>query len=109
VFVRAHSNIEETGEIINISIDGLAFRHIKDRALESDIHRVDILSSDHLEQVADIPVRIINEFDEINENPIFLLPMRRCGVQFIELTTSQKQKLNDLLNKNTKNRHSPRS
>jgi hypothetical protein len=99
--VKTHDNLYvlsdfydgETGQIIDISEEGLAFRYIPDKNWSEDLKKVDIMSTDNFFYLKDLSVKVVSESDDINENPIYVLPTKRCSVKFVNLPESQKSQL----------------
>jgi hypothetical protein len=74
------------GQIINISMNGLAFEYIERRDKPIKVFKLDILyAQDAIE----------------SEIPLNTFTIRRCGVEFGELTSNQKSRLEFFLNKHT--------
>ena len=97
LFVLSDFYSGETGQIIDISEKGLAFRYIPYESWSDDLKKVDIFSSDKLIYLKDLPIKVICRLDEINEKPVYLLPTKRCGVKFDNPDDSQKSQLKDFI------------
>ena len=98
---KARSNL---GIITDISRGGLAFRYI-----EFDKHEIDlkeqvklaiICSSDNFHW-HDVPCEIIMDGHSPPEYSFSLLPMRKCHVQFDEMTSDQISQMEDIIAKYT--------
>jgi uncharacterized protein (TIGR02266 family) len=81
-FALLNSPFSEMGEIIDISMGGLAFRYTSDKALPKGSLVLDILCVDDGFQIGQVPVSTVAESVVSGE-------VRRRGVQFDQLTNRQ--------------------
>ena len=78
------------GQIIDISMGGLAFRYIANGKRTSESFLLDILISKDVFYLKKLPVVTVSDFYEMDEAiPFSVILMRRCGVRFAELTQSK--------------------
>lgn len=77
------------GEIIDISIDGLAFRYIAAKKRSELSFKLKILLADGSFSLDKVPSRTISDLEIGNEFSIDFTPIRRCCVQFARLTHDQ--------------------
>ncbi|MBW1743037.1 MAG: PilZ domain-containing protein [Deltaproteobacteria bacterium] len=80
------------GEIIDISMSGLAYRYLATEEQPNRARRLNIFLTEHDSYVADVPFDTVSDFRtcDISFTPV---TMRRSGVQFGELTHSQMSRL----------------
>ncbi len=80
-------------QIVDISIDGLAFRYVNGQKPSSGFYEVDILW-DHVDfNLMRLKLRTISDFQIPNGFLLGVIPVRRCGTQFVELTKDQISQL----------------
>jgi hypothetical protein len=82
------------GEIINISMGGLSFRYISDKALPKGSLALDLLCVDDGFQVAGLPAKTVVE-------SLLAGDVRRCGVQFDRLTDGQVSQVRHFIQAHT--------
>ena len=82
------------GQIIDISMGGLAFRYMANGKRTSGSFLLDILISNDIFYLKKVPVITVSDFYEIDEEMLFsVILMRRCGVRFGDLTQSKVSQL----------------
>lgn len=74
------------GTIMDLSENGLSFRYIHKKKQAVELSRLDILYSDKLIYIEHIPFRAVFDI-ELSVSDIFRI--RRCGIQFKQLTERQ--------------------
>jgi len=85
VFTPYH---EKLGHIIDISMDGLAFRYTDVGQPSNESSKLDMFFADNRFHLNKVPFKTISDY-EIDP----LMSFRRCGVQFGQLTDNQKIQL----------------
>jgi c-di-GMP-binding flagellar brake protein YcgR len=80
------------GNIVDISLGGLAFRYIPSPKASNRSSHIDILLTDGSFCLNKVPVQTISDF-EIDSETSIGLETRRCSVQFGDLTDNQKSDL----------------
>jgi len=95
VLIRS-KNIQERGFLIDISKAGASFEYAPGREI-SDTFIVDIISYNRNFRIERIPCRTVFETELKKENHL-LLKVRRIGVRFDTLTSSQFSDLVDFIN-----------
>lgn len=80
------------GNIVDISLGGLAFRYIPSPKASNRLSHIDILLTDGSFCLNKVPVQTISDF-EIDSETSVDLETRRCSVQFGDLTDNQKSDL----------------
>ena len=105
VFAAPRVGVQERKlwHIIDISMGGLAFRYIPIGDRLDEIYELDILTRDTLFSMEDVPLRSVADL-EITDEPPSRHILRRRSVQFGELTTSQRSKLEYLIEHHTEAR-----
>lgn len=92
--VRIDGILDSFFHIVDISSSGLAFRYLGSDKLDQEAGVVDIVHGDEI-TLRQIPFRAVSDC-EIDYG---LIPMRRRGVRFGELTESQKNDIDKLLSR----------
>lgn len=96
VFIVIGPHSTKVGRVIDVSPAGLAFRHV-DR--DEPLHGLCELDMFHIDNgfcLKTVPFKTIWDF-ESNESPLSFMRTRESGVQFGELTHSQKFQLEYLI------------
>ena len=91
----------KVGQISDISMDGLAFRIVNEDKQLSGTSTLDILISDQYSFLENLPVKIVSD---ITINSALLgtsMTIKRCGLQFGELSHEQRSQLGNLIRTNT--------
>ncbi len=85
------------GTIMDLSESGLSFRYIQKKRQPFELSQLDILYSDKLIYIDHIPFRAVFDIElpDISVSHIFRL--RRCGIQFKQLTERQSYLLKHLI------------
>jgi len=94
-FAVLRPDFTKIGKIKGISRDGLAFEYIAYEGQQKDASKMDIfLSEDGGLHLFQIPCKIIHDF-KVDDYPISTqhVEIRRCGLQFGELTEEQAAEL----------------
>jgi len=81
------------GQIIDISMGGLAFRYIAGEERSHQPSELEILWADCSFRLDKIPFETISDFKTANEVAYSFTTTRRCGVEFGELTLNQVSEL----------------
>lgn len=89
------------GQIINISKDGLAFDYIERQTKNIELFKLDILFAEDAFYLGKVLFRPIFDYAIASEIPLNTFTIRRCGVQFGELTAQQESKLEFFVNQHT--------
>jgi hypothetical protein len=90
------------GQITDISVGGLAFDYVgDDEGSSAELRELDILMLDGAFHLYNIPCRIISDLVTHQSHPGLTTNMRRCGVQFEELTVYQSGRLRYFIEKHT--------
>ncbi len=84
-------------QIIDISKGGLAFRYVHGQKPSNGLFEIDILW-DHIDlNLIKLKVRTISDYQIPNEFLLDVIPLRRCGAQFAELTKDQISQLENFI------------
>ena len=85
------------GQVEDVSMGGLSFRYMqikKESALFDAVHlffpRYDFF-------IKQIPMRVVTDIEELNQSPFQTITVRRCGIQFLELSTALRTELDFFL------------
>ena len=89
------------GQIINISKNGLAFDYIERQSKTINVFKLDILFAEDAYFLGKVLFRPIFDYAIVPEIPFNSFTIRRCGVQFGELTAQQESKLEYFVNQHT--------
>jgi hypothetical protein len=95
-FLRAPAN--KIGQIIDISLSGLAFCYFSTNGASRDADGLDLLADDGI-CLEDIPYTTINDFILPTEQPFSQITMRRRCVKFGHLTEKHQAHLQKIINK----------
>jgi hypothetical protein len=87
------------GKIKDISRGGLAFEYVTSEGRMEDSREIDIFISGARFHLTRVPAKAIYDTEIVNHGFTFapFVEMRRCGVQFGELTEVQASQLDDFL------------
>jgi hypothetical protein len=99
--VALRSDYVRLGHIERISMDGLEFRYVADMGPLSEPWELDIFFAGTAFYLYKVPFAAISDCETVNDTPFPSLPIRRCGVQFKELTPNQKNMLKYLIQEYT--------
>jgi hypothetical protein len=103
-FAVIKSKPVKMGQIINISTKGLAFDYIVRRGESTQVYKLDILFARDAFYLGKLLFKPVFDYAVDSEVPVDAFTIRRCGVQFGELTSHQKSRLEFFLNKHV---HTP--
>lgn len=90
----------ELGEIIDISIGGLAYCYFGKKAQSKESSRLDVLLSNGRSGVGDLPFTTVSDVKMYHDLPVGSLT-RRCSIAFGELTKNQRTALVRLIENHT--------
>lgn len=95
------SKPENLGKIKDISIAGLSFHYIENAMQPGKSFELDILFTDGMFCLANVPIRIISDFELAGDAPFDSITTRRGGVQFGKLSADQISQLEYFIRKHT--------
>ena len=81
------------GQIIDINNNGLAFDYIERRGEAMQVFKLDILYAQDTFYLGKLLFKPVYDYAIDSEVPVNSFTIRRCGVQFGELTAYQKSRL----------------
>ena len=90
----------KVGQIIDMSMHGLAFSYIADEGQSNSSFELGIFLADNSFHLRQIPFETISDV-KTNEVPLSSITMRRRGVQFGELTHNQISQLEYFIRNHT--------
>ena len=85
------------GQITDISRNGLAVRYVKNGEDSNELTELDIFNADFILYVDNIKAKSISDFEIIDKTFIGSKEMRRCGIQFEDLSRHQMSQLEDFI------------
>lgn len=86
-------------QIVDISRGGLAFHYVNGREVSNGLFEIDILW-DHVDlKLIKLKVRTISDHHVPNSFLLGVIPLRRCGVEFVGLTEDQMSRIEDFIRK----------
>jgi hypothetical protein len=88
-------------QIIDICKGGLAFRYAHDQKPSNGLFELDILWDHNNFKLIKLKVETISDYQIPNEFLLGVIPLRRCGVQFVELTKDQISQLENFIEKDS--------
>ena len=97
-FAVIKSKPVKMGQIINISTKGLAFEYIERRGESIRLFKLDVLFAEDAFYLGKLLFKPVFDFAVDSEVPVDSFTIRRCGVQFGELTAYQKSRLEFFVN-----------
>jgi len=100
VFVTLRPSDTGAGRLINISPAGLMFEYVTMNQPSIEATELEIFMTDNVFRLHEVPCQIVWDLP-IYKNLTFSLHMRRCGVQFGELTYSQISQLEYFIQNHT--------
>ena len=89
------------GQIIDISMDGLAFRYTARGERLHGSHQLEIVWGDCSVRLKNIPFKVISDLDTPNAAPLNSIETRRGRVQFGELRPDQISQLEYFIQNHT--------
>ena len=92
-FAASDTSPCEVGQIMDISMHGLAFCYIADKEETAIAFHLDIFLTQNGFYLRKVPVQTVWDLEMINTPPFSMVPMRRRGVQFGFLNSHQKRSL----------------
>jgi len=100
-FAAFGSHIKEIGQIIDISMGGLAFRYIADGDQLNESRELEIYLANNGFHLEKVPFNTISDFELTSEFPLSSIRMRRRGMQFGELLQTQVSQLEYFIQNHT--------
>jgi len=100
-FAVIKSKPVKMGQISNLSMNGLAFDYIESQGKTIDVFKLDILLAQNAFYLGKLLFKPVFDYVIKSEIPLNTFTMRRCGVEFGELTSRQKSGLEYFLNHHT--------
>jgi hypothetical protein len=91
----------KVGRIIDISMNGLAFRHVDRKEPLHGLYELDLFMIDHDFHLNKIPFETISDYEIVNEAPFSFMTTRQTGLQFGELTPKQRSGLAHFIENHT--------
>jgi len=92
-FATMNQSPKRIGKITDISKSGLAIRYFKNGGDSNDLKVLDIFKSDFSFCINDIKAKTISDVKIIDNTLIGSIEMRRCGIQFEDLSNNQISQL----------------
>ena len=81
------------GQVVNISKDGLAFHYIERHGGSNGLFKMDILFAPDAFYLDRLLFKPVFDFEIETEIPLNSFTVRKCGVQFGELSSQQRSRL----------------
>ena len=100
-FAVIKSKPVKMGQIININMNGLAFDYIERQGEPIRVFKLDILFAQDAFYLGKMLFKPVFDYAVDSEVPVDSFTIRRCGVQFGELTAYQKSRLEFFINNHT--------
>ena len=92
------------GQIINISKDGLAFHYIDRHGASNNLFKMDILFAQDAFYLDRLLFKPIFDVEIATDIPLNSFTIRKCGVQFGELSSRQQSRLDYFIHNHTLDR-----
>ena len=100
-FALVKNHDSKVGQIIDVSMRGLAFKYIANGKQSKGVFELDIFLTGHGIHSKNIPFKTISDFEMKREIPFSFVKMRRCCVQFGELSHIHMSQLEDFIRNHT--------
>lgn len=100
VFVGFGSRANKVGQIIDVSMGGLAYRYVGCEE-SCDGSHLDIFVTDNDFYMGAVPFKTVCDFQVVDRVPASPMTMRRCGVQFGKLSRKQSAQLEYFIQQHT--------
>jgi len=97
-FAVVWPDLTRVGKIVDISMDGLAFSYMAINIEQKEASQVDILMPDQSVFLQDMPCRCVYDIDTGEDRPEKEIPMRKIGLQFVDIKRSHKSNLKSFIN-----------
>ena len=100
-FAVVKCQVSKVGQILDISMGGLALHYIANGTPSNSSYTLDILLSGNGFYLERIPFETITDIEIPNQFPFTSLIMRRQGVKFLELSPQQALMLEEFIREHT--------
>ena len=100
-FAVMYYSPDRIGQITDISKSGLAIRYVKNEECTGLLNELDILQSDFSLYIHRIKAKSISDIKIIDNTFIGSKELRRCGIQFENLSSTQLAQLEDFIQNST--------
>jgi len=100
VFVGFGAYANKVGQIVDMSMGGLAYRYVGSEE-SSDGSHLDVFVTDNDFYMGAVPFKTVYDFQVVARMPASPMTMRRCGVQFRKLTGKQNAQLEYFIQQHT--------
>ena len=97
VIVALNPKADILGHMIDIGLGGLSFRYVDTEVEPPPSHELLILLNKPRFYLENLPYHTVTDCELPNEFIFSAVPVRRMGVAFGELTTSQRNQLEDFI------------
>ena len=95
------SNPAKLGQVIDISQGGIAFSYIDQKERAGNSYEVDILSAGNKFYLENVWFKTIMDVDAADESALSPIKLKRQRIQFVNLSTDQKKKLEHFISNYT--------
>ena len=85
------------GRISDISMGGLTVRYFEEEELHGKSYEIDLVMADGNFSLDRVLISIKFDMENGTETPYCILPERRCGLQFVDLSDHQYAKLRNFI------------
>jgi hypothetical protein len=92
VFVGFGPHANKVGQVVDVSMGGLAYRYVGCEE-SNDASHLDIFASDKDFYLGAVPFKTVSDFQVVDRIPASPMSMRRCGVRFGKLSRKQNAQL----------------
>jgi c-di-GMP-binding flagellar brake protein YcgR len=92
-----HAASTRFGRIRDISLGGLTVRYFDEEELHGKTFEIDLVMTDGNLSLDRVLINIKFDMENSTETPFCILPERRCGLQFVDLTDHQFAKLRNFV------------
>ena len=92
---------QKLGQINDIGIGGLSFQYMSDDSRPVKTSHLDIIMNNSAFRMKQIPVTIISDREIVTTNPFYTQKIRRCSVQFKDLSSDRESLMKRFIEANT--------
>ena len=94
-------NAAKVGRVVDISMGGLAFRHVDKEEPLSGLNELDVFMIDDDFHVNKIPFEAVSDYEIKNEGTLSFMKSRQSGLRFGKLTPGQQSLLEYFIENHT--------
>jgi hypothetical protein len=94
-------NSTKVGRVIDISLSGLAFRHVDKKEPLNGLNELDVFTIDDDFHMNKVPFEAVSDYEVTDEGSSAFMRTRQSSLRFGELTPSQRSQLEYFIQNHT--------